>query len=392
MPFTFSTCIIANLLQVIFSMAGQLVQFGLVMLVVMLGFALSFFALFSDVDSYGVTMLTLFKVMLGDTAFFDEFEDEDRNRYETVAAVLLGVYLVIFTIMLLNLLIAVLSTSHAQVQENAEREFKVSKARLIERYRVVVDKDVLPVPFNILQLLVSTPFMVVDRYRKGDAYGQSKRIVGQLVFWLVLSPVAVAGGVLLWMVSTPYSPWVMFRTLTKNQEGGLAFANLMRAFLLVPMLLAWCLVGAPLYLVALWPLGLITMRFGPIDKSYWLSDGEVPPSVALSVDDILREAPGKLRVVSEDLRRFLDDPMSDPEVRQDELNRATTVEHVKLLRDRLEDEIKGHVDEKVDKVMATVYELEENVNQKLEALTVMLKDLHRRDLSRRQTSESKDST
>ncbi|CAM9253073.1 unnamed protein product [Sphacelaria rigidula] len=62
---------------------------------------------------------------------------------------------------------------------------------------------------------------------------------------------------------------------------------------------------------------------------------------------MLREAPGKLRLVANDLHRFLEDPMSDPEVRQDELNRLATVEHIKLLRDRLEAEVKGHVDKKI---------------------------------------------
>ena len=44
-----------------------------------------------------------------------------------------------------------------------------------------------------------------------------------------------------------------------------------------------------------------------------------------------------------DLQRYLDDPMSDPDVRRDEETRATTVEHVKLLRNRLEATTKEHI-------------------------------------------------
>ena len=60
--------------------------------------------------------------MLGETEYFDEFSG---TTYAAVATILLSSYLVILTIMLLNLLVAVLSTAHATVQENADREFKV---------------------------------------------------------------------------------------------------------------------------------------------------------------------------------------------------------------------------------------------------------------------------
>lgn len=47
-------------------MTAELVKFGVVIIVVMLGFAMSFHALFSDVDTFGKTCLTLFKAMLGE--------------------------------------------------------------------------------------------------------------------------------------------------------------------------------------------------------------------------------------------------------------------------------------------------------------------------------------
>lgn len=47
-------------------MTAELVKFGVVIIVVMLGFAMSFHALFGDVDPFGKTCLTLFKAMLGE--------------------------------------------------------------------------------------------------------------------------------------------------------------------------------------------------------------------------------------------------------------------------------------------------------------------------------------
>lgn len=39
--------------KVIFAMTGELVKFGVVMLVVMSGFVMSFYSLFRDTDTYG---------------------------------------------------------------------------------------------------------------------------------------------------------------------------------------------------------------------------------------------------------------------------------------------------------------------------------------------------
>ena len=49
---------------------------------------------------------------------------------------------------------------------------------------------------------------------------------------------------------------------------------------------------------------------------------------------MLIDSPGGLTVG--ELQDCLEDPMSDPQVRQDETTRPATVEHVKQLRDRIE--------------------------------------------------------
>eukprot|EP00752_Nemacystus_decipiens_P011600 g10301.t1 len=143
------------IIQVIFSMISELAKFGIIIVIIMFGFAMSFYALFRDVDTFGHTFLTLFKGMLGEVGFFDEFQD---NEFDEVATALFVIYLVVISIMLLNLLIAVLSTAHATVQGKAEQEFRVSRARLIGHYRLVVDEHLLPPPFNLVQLVVSLPF------------------------------------------------------------------------------------------------------------------------------------------------------------------------------------------------------------------------------------------
>lgn len=63
----------------------EMSQFAVVLVVVLLGFTLSFHA-----DTYGQTCLNLFKSMLGEVDFFDEF----AGHFEAVATVLLVLYLI----------------------------------------------------------------------------------------------------------------------------------------------------------------------------------------------------------------------------------------------------------------------------------------------------------
>lgn len=69
--------------------------------------------------------LNAVKAMLGETQFFDDFSG---SVFDTIATVLLVAYLLIMTIMMLNLLIAVLSTAHARIDMNTDQEYKVRQA------------------------------------------------------------------------------------------------------------------------------------------------------------------------------------------------------------------------------------------------------------------------
>lgn len=369
-------------------MAGQLVQFGLVMIVVMMGFAMSFFALFDDIGTYPETLLTLFKVMLGDTEFFDELKDEPLDRYETVATVLLSLYSVVFTIVLLNLLVAVLSTSHAQVQLNAERELNIARARMVQHYWQIVGADLLPAPFNLVQLVLSSPFLIFGGCNQNKAHRRAKRAIGQTVFWYIVSPTALTAGILLWVVSAPYSLFAAYREFSKRRQRSARLPLPVASSLSILQRLFWCLFGGPLCLLALWTFGSYSGRWGVDWRGVCGSTRPSPSSdergvgSTISVNDVLREALRQGGVMTDGLHRFRDDPMSDLEMRHDEVNRAATVEHVELLRDRLEAEIKGHVDEntraterKAREVKAEVHELSRNVSRKLEDLTRKLEDL-----------------
>ncbi|CAN0130078.1 unnamed protein product [Scytosiphon promiscuus] len=394
------------MVQVIFSMAKPLIQFGVVMAVVMIGFAMSFHVLFQESESFGETFLSLFSAMLGD-ADFDTFSG---GPHDLVATVLLVAYIVIMAIMLLNLLVAVLSTSHARVQENNEREFKVLQAGIFNYYRKVVKDDTLPAPFNLLQLVVKPCAMFVASFKSLSDHGQTenqvhrkaaekklKATLGRVIFTLFMGPLAVAAGALLWFTSFPYAMFQLHKcgqgedpgeerkmeAAGKNKEAESAEHVVTPNKGRYIIVLAWCILGAPLCLLFLFVLRLVGL-FPPCvglfrsacatrePSSFWFrvmrllfpneasrrtrtDDGGDPPGDGgstqgstdktkekLTVEEMLIQA-APAGVGAEDLRRFLDDPMSDTEVRADERERQATVQHVKLLRQRLEKTSKKEV-------------------------------------------------
>lgn len=383
-------------------MTATLLQFGLVMLIVMIGFAMAIHVLLLDVDSFGETLLGLFKAMLGEVDFFQRFSG---GPYDRVATILVIMYLFIVTIMLLNLLVAILSTAHAQVQENLGGEFKVSKARIVAHYRWVVEKDILPAPFNLFQTVFSLGAVVVDylwneapclwggsfhgvhgaNYHNNsndrstilEVYSSASGAFGRVLFWLVLGPVAVGAGALLWISSCfPYAQYAWydhFRGEKKRADEESRGSIMLRWSLLF----LWCAILAPICLLGLWVKASHRVLFGESEKHDESNDGnggsllmaesdegskeQKDPddgnggdlffgkskeqkgpdygyggshSSKVTIESMLRNGPNG--VGADKLRVRLEDPMNDDDVRQDEKTKPTMVEHIKLLRNRLE--------------------------------------------------------
>lgn len=204
---------------------------------------MAFQAIFRDLNTFGETCLVLFKALLGDVDFFDFFSG---GEHDVEATILLVSYLVIISVMLLNLLIAVLSTSHARIQGTQELEHKTSKVRLIEHYRLTVDEHLLPPPFNLAQLVVSAPFALAHRSWGAAACVRARELVGLFTFWLVMGSIGLVGGVLLWWASVMHTPLAWERAWSWGNP-----TRRLRASRFA-ICAVWCLVGAPLYLFVFW--------------------------------------------------------------------------------------------------------------------------------------------
>lgn len=164
--------------------------------------------------------------------------------------------------MLLNLLTAVLSTSHSKVQESAESEFKVTRAPHDSLLPPCSRQASACCPFQLnpvgCVLAVYARGLLLDCSWNGNYSRLAKKTVSCAVFWFVLGPVAVAGGTLLWISSAFYSGYFWHNRINPREATQILFLDLIGCpqwrpvflgYLVIPM---WCVVGAPVWLVALW--------------------------------------------------------------------------------------------------------------------------------------------
>lgn len=305
-------------------MASELLQFTVVMGVVMLGFAVAFLALFQELENTTIndSLLSVFKAMLGELGFFDDFSG---TRFDSAATFLLVWYLIIMSIMLLNLLIAVLSTAHSKLEENIL--IRVSKARLYTYFQRVVRSDVLPSPFNVVQLATMLPCRILDFFLGTRTHRVARRFVGRVIFWLVMSPFAIVGGSLLWLHSVPKAVLSVWRAPMAGS--GSMCSKATRSVLCV----LWCVVGVPLSLASSALLQAPNVFLG---RTGILEASSPPHSRETTVESMLREATGGMGM--KELRKYLKDPAvgGAPYLQVNRRVRPTTVEHVQHLRERLE--------------------------------------------------------
>jgi len=108
-------------------------DFFLVMIIVLLGFALAFNVILNNVDGFETltdSMLTSMMMLYGD---FDKIDHppETNSHALSLATILFNVMMVICYVTLLNLLVAILSDSYADVKAHAVQETLYQLANII---------------------------------------------------------------------------------------------------------------------------------------------------------------------------------------------------------------------------------------------------------------------
>ncbi|GMI09868.1 hypothetical protein TrLO_g15274 [Triparma laevis f. longispina] len=109
-------------------MVNDLVTFSIVFGFVLIGFGSAFQTWFRNTSAFGTipnAIVSLFAYALGEFSF-TEMQEESK----VFGQIVLVIFLFIGTIMLLNLLIAILSHTYEKVQERSKEEYRMGKAKI----------------------------------------------------------------------------------------------------------------------------------------------------------------------------------------------------------------------------------------------------------------------
>eukprot|EP00903_Cladosiphon_okamuranus_P009603 g9141.t1 len=370
------------MVQILFRMLKEVVRFGVVIGVILLGFAMAMFALFGgtvpgigddsettssdrgadedpttgvlsldpfprDLQSGGYedgatqdpatfdisevylpsfstfseSALTMFRAMFGDFDF-DEFSGV---RYGPAGVGLMVAFLTVMGIVLLNLLIAFLTGAHSETRKLAKAKFHFTRTQIVQQWNRVVEHDVLPAPLNLVHL---TTCLLLKPCVSKQKYPLLMMRIGCFLFWLVMGPLGAALAIAMWFVSIPWSIWHLV-------FGGQASKEVDRK----SERLKYVITAPGLVMIALL-LGFLTIFVGDGSSDGTSSLGKQSSRNARK-DKHQRggdyDLAGLLKKLAnigvDDLRRQLKNPLKDSQVLPRDVKMGTTVEHVKQLRD-----------------------------------------------------------
>eukprot|EP01043_Picozoa_sp_COSAG02_P028024 COSAG02_NODE_1680_length_11353_cov_12.755909_1_plen_1083_part_00 len=193
---------VGPMVKVVGEMALLTVQFFMLIIIIMMGFACSMTALLQTPyekenprgtpGPYTTIMSgawTLFRALLGD---IDGLEFKGENR-EYMAAAVMAIYLVVMSIIMINMLIAVLSSAHAKVAESLEEEVAHVQTRVAINSQHRSNSACLPAPMNLFQMVASA-----------DGDMAIRKALWDVVIVLVGVPLMVLIASILWLVLGPY--------------------------------------------------------------------------------------------------------------------------------------------------------------------------------------------
>lgn len=145
---------VGPLLRMMLRMLTDVINFALLMSLFVVGFSVSFYYLLSErsedvgndnYSSVGNATLTMFRAMVGDFDYGD-FEGLDRDT-RIFCQVLMSVYISISAVILLNMLIAMMSETYGDVQDQSILQYQYGRATVIKYFDD--DDNELPPPLNI---------------------------------------------------------------------------------------------------------------------------------------------------------------------------------------------------------------------------------------------------
>jgi len=108
---------------------SDFINFGFIYIIFLLGFTQGFFIIFNEngVSAFFLRMKSCL------VATFGQFEVDDYmdTRFSSISISLIIVYVMVVTILLLNLLVAMMGSTFSKTLENADKEWQLERARMM---------------------------------------------------------------------------------------------------------------------------------------------------------------------------------------------------------------------------------------------------------------------
>ncbi|CEM06954.1 unnamed protein product [Vitrella brassicaformis CCMP3155] len=194
---------VGPLILAVVRMLADIRKFLLLYLYILLVFAGVFTILSSDEDhdyfgSYGQAMLALFYAGLGD---FNDALNDAIESHDTLGAVLLFTYIILSSIILLNLLIAIMASTYSAIEDTQDAQYQLLRIRVLNEYLTMPPHERLPPPFNLIAFLLSAPLPYLASLISADRRQQSTMC--RIAFWCMVALYATIDGLLFTVAFTP---------------------------------------------------------------------------------------------------------------------------------------------------------------------------------------------
>jgi ankyrin repeat protein len=149
---------VGKLIIMVFAMMGRLRSFAFLFGVFVFGFCVTLYCLLGDVTAYQTlrnTLLTLFSMSVQN--YDPTFDGLTDNEFGVLAIIVQVCYILLTSVVLMNLVIARMSAIHDKIDDKSFEEWQYSRALTVHQFVVVEERSpfcMLPPPFNILPCLV----------------------------------------------------------------------------------------------------------------------------------------------------------------------------------------------------------------------------------------------
>ncbi|CAH3196355.1 unnamed protein product, partial [Porites evermanni] len=126
--------------------AGDMSRFFIIYIIYVVGLAQAFSYVMKGVEGYqneGYTIMTLMRMTFGEFDFF-QF---DKSRHPTLAKLLFFYFMLFVTVLLMNMLIAMMANTYQNISDRSEKEWRRQWAQII----MVLERSVKPSELKKLQ-------------------------------------------------------------------------------------------------------------------------------------------------------------------------------------------------------------------------------------------------